>query len=64
MRAFITYVRFGGLRVESILMQSRGLGKLRRQGATSWLKKELNWRLGTLLIFFRNKTFLFVKVES
>ena len=29
-----------------------------------WLKKELSMVHGTLQIFFRNKTFLFVKIES
>ena len=29
-----------------------------------WLKKELSMVHGTLQFFFRNKTFLFVKIES
>ena len=37
------------------------LGELRDN---CWLKKELSMVHGTLHIFFRNKTFLFVKIES
>ena len=39
-----------------------GLGKLGRQDAICQFQKELSWRLGTLHILFRNKTFLFVKI--
>ena len=31
--------------------QSPGLGKLGRQGAICWLKKELSWRNGTFQFF-------------
>ena len=44
-------------------LQSLWWGKLGRQGAICWLKKELSMVHGTLNIFFRNKTFLFVKIE-
>ena len=37
-------------------------GRLGRQGAICWLKKELSMALGTWY-FFRNKTLLFVKIE-
>ena len=47
----------------SYVNQSHGLGKLGHQGAICWLKKELSMVHGTLNIFFRNKTFLFVKIE-
>ena len=43
-------------------VQSRGLEKLGRQGAICRFQKELSWRLGTIHIFFRNKSFLFVKI--
>ena len=39
-----------------------GLGKLGRQGAICQFQKELSWRLYTSY-FFRNKAFLFVKME-
>ena len=35
-----------------------------RQYGICWYKDKLSWGLGTLHIFFRNKTFLFVKIES
>ena len=38
--------------------------RVARQYGICWLKKELSWRLGTLHIFFGNKTFLFVNIES
>ena len=38
--------------------------RVARQYAICWLKKELSMVHGTLHIFFRNKTFLFVKIES
>ena len=43
--------------------QSHVWGKLGHQGAICRLKKELSMVHGTLNIFFRNKTFLFVKIE-
>ena len=45
----------------SRLTQNRWLGKLGHQGAICWLKKEL--AMVHFNIFFRNKTFLFVKIE-
>ena len=45
------------------LSQSLWWGKLGHQGAICWLKKGLSMVHGTLNIFFRNKTFLFVKTE-
>ena len=38
--------------------------RVARQYGICWLKKELSMVHGTLHIFFRNKTFLFVKIES
>ena len=48
----------------AVLHQSRGFGQLGHQGAICRLNKELFMVHGTLNIFFRNKTFLFVKIES
>ena len=45
-------------------LQSRGFGKLGRQEAICWLKKELFLKLGTLHIFLGIKPFLFLKIES
>ena len=38
--------------------------RVKTQYNISWLKKELSMVHGTLYNFFRNKTFLFVKIES
>ena len=48
-----------------LVLQNQSLwwGKLGHQVAIFWLKKELSIIHGTLNIFFRNKTFLFVKIE-
>ena len=56
-RAFFLLYRFT---VQEHLNQSRGLGKLERQGAICWLKKDLCLRLDTLYNFLSNNTFLFV----
>ena len=42
--------------------QSLWWGKLGRQGAICWLKKSYTWYMVHLIVF-RNKTFLFVKIE-
>ena len=49
--------------VKAKAVKNRELGKLKHQGAICWFQKELFWRLGTLH-FFRNKTFLFVKIDT
>ena len=49
-------------RSSNCLAQSLWWGKLGRQGAICWLKKELSMVHGTLN-FFRSKTFLFVKID-
>ena len=38
--------------------------RVKRQYSICWLKKELSMVHGTLHIFFRNNTFLSVKIES
>ena len=57
-------ILFSSIIIELIKLRAIYTRRVKRQYGIFWLKKELSMVHGKLHIFFRNKTFLFVKIES